>query len=276
MAAFCSNLERKFELAIVGMKTQPIGAAAGTEAQESAAARQLVHQVKEALESAGHGDGGTRAAVAQQLVHQAQEAQESAGSADDEHSLLGGTPEAALKLQELEAAQAAQEHEERIANVYAALKATDVAESSTPAPASVAKVQTMDERIAALQQMAAQSKLMMREQAALADAMTALGAELAAERSGIATPATPVALGVESQHALLHASPRITCESLASGRVEPVAQDCENCGVCTATKMRAASVRQHNGPQPATDAAAHVCASSEGSAGASGEAASSE
>ena len=279
--AFVSNLERKFEQAMVGMKVRPdVGAVvAEAETQESAAAQRLVQQVQEAYSA----------------------------QAGVEHSLLGGTPEAALKLQELEgqiaqnvarAAQAEEERKEHIEHVYAALKAADTAKSSKPAPVSAAKTSepvggataplaaaTVDERIAALQQMAAQSKQMVREQAALADAMTALGAELAAERSGVATPATPssprrrdaaVELDVESQHALLYASPKITRESLANGRVEPVAQDHENCGVCAATKMRASSVRQDGGPRPTASAAAHVCAVSQGSAGALGGAVSSE
>ena len=60
--------------------------------------------------------------------------------ADVEHSLLGGTPEAAVKLQELEVqiaqkaarnAQAEKERQERISTEFAALKAADTAESST-------------------------------------------------------------------------------------------------------------------------------------------------
>lgn len=173
--------------------------------------------------------------------------------------------------------------------MYEAMKADDTATCAHPAPVSAAKAAGampasaaplavvapgLDERIAAFQQLAAQSKQMAREQAALADTMTTLGAELATEWSGVATPATPssprrrdtaVALGVESQHALLHASAKITRESRANGGVEPVAQHRDNCGVCAATKMRVASVRQSGGPRPAADAAAHVCLGSQGS-----------
>ena len=58
-----------------------------------------------------------------------------------EHSLLGGMPEAALKLEELKgqiaqnvarAAQAEEEQKEHIEHVYAALKVADTAESSKP------------------------------------------------------------------------------------------------------------------------------------------------
>jgi hypothetical protein len=251
-----------------------------------------------------------------------------------EHSLLGGTPEAAVKLRELEVqiaqkaardAQAEKERQERISTEFAALKAADTAESSTkptrqdfdhigfehemvvtdtlsdelealmaegPTPAAMAAVAatksatgTVDERIAALQQMAAKSKQMLREQAVLTDAMTTLGATLAAERSGVATPATPssprrrdaaVKLGVESQHALLHAADRIMCESLSSGGVSPVGQDFKDCRICAATKMRAPSVRQDSGPRPDAAAATHVCDSLGASAGPSCGAAPSE
>ena len=134
---------------------------------------------------------------------------------------------------------------------------------------------SMDERIAALQRMAAKSKQMLREQAELNDAMTNLGASLAAERSGVASPSAPssprrrdaaVALGVASQHALLHAAGPITRESLSSGGVSPVGQDVKDCGICAATKMRAPSVRQDSGPRPDA-AAAHVCSSLDESAG---------
>ena len=157
-----------------------------------------------------------------------------------------------------------------------------MAEGSTPAVmAAVADTKsagTVDERIAALQQMAAKSKQMLREQAVLNDAMTTLGATLAAERSGVATPATPssprrrdaaVELGVESQHALLHAADRITHESLSSGGVSPVGQDFKDCRICATAKMRAPSVRQDSGPRPDTAAATHVCDLLDGSAGTS-------
>ena len=154
-----------------------------------------------------------------------------------------------------------------------------MAEASAPtvmaAVTDAKATDSMDERIAALQQMAAKSKQMLREQAELNDAMTTLGAALAAERSGVASPSAPssprrrdaaVALGVESQHALLHAAGQITRESLSSGGVSPVGQDVKDCGVCAATKMRAPSVRQDSGPRPDA-AAAHVCSSLDESAG---------
>ena len=111
VSAFCSNLEHKFAQAMVSMKVQPVGAEAA--AWESATARHLVHQVQQALAEA---------------------------DADVEHSLLGGTPEAAVKLRELEVqivqkaarnAQAEKERQERISTEFAALKAADAAESST-------------------------------------------------------------------------------------------------------------------------------------------------
>ena len=121
---------------------------------------------------------------------------------------------------------------------------------------------------------------MAKEQTALAATMMSLRAELAAERSGVATPATPssprrryaaVALGVEAQHALrmLHVSDKITAESLASGGVESVKQGSKDCGMCAASKMRASAVRQNGGPRPVTGAAAHACEE----VGSSGEAA---
>ena len=325
VSAFCSNLQAKFANAMVGMTVQPVGAVAA--ARESAAAQLLVHQVQQARAD---------------------------NDAEVEHSLLGGTPEAAAKLQELEVqvaqkaardAQAEQERQKRISSEFAALKAEDTAEISTTlsrqdfdhngferadmendtdyfeeqlrrgfmdamflhgkstcydyknfsnwfhqhqlgntyknfntvmAAVTEAKApDSMDERIAALQRMAAKSKQMLREQAELNDAMTNLGASLAAERSGVASPSAPssprrrdaaVALGVESQHALLHAAGPITRESLSSGGVSPVGQDVKDCGICAATKMRAPSVRQDSGPRPDT-AAAHVCSSLGKSAG---------
>ena len=83
-------------------------------------------------------------------------------------------------------------------------------------------------------------------------------------------------LGAESQHALLHAADRLTRESLANGGVTPVAQEVEDCGICAATKMKAASVRQDSGPRPDAAAAAHVCGSQSESVGASCGAAPSE
>ena len=174
------------------------------------------------------------------------------------------------------------QRKEHIEHVFAAMKAADAAESAKPTPppaaagsklaagtdAPPAVAASVDERIEALQQMVAKSKQMAREQAVLADTMTALGTELATERSGVATPATPssprrrnaaVALGVESQHALLHASGKLTRVSLAQGGVDPIEQDHGDCGVCAATKMRASSVRPDVGPRPAAAAAAHVC-----------------
>ena len=50
VTAFCSNLQQKFEQAMVGMKVQPVGAV--TAAHESRAAQNLVHQVQQALERA--------------------------------------------------------------------------------------------------------------------------------------------------------------------------------------------------------------------------------
>jgi hypothetical protein len=350
VSAFCSNLEAKFANVMVGMKVQPVGAVAA--AQESAAAQLLVHQVQQALADR---------------------------DADVEHSLLEATPEAAVKLQELEVqvaqktardAQAEKERQTRISSEFAALKAEDTAEISAKlarqdfdhigfenadmrndtgyfeeqlkrgfldamflhgkstcydyknfnnwfhqhqlgkmmvtdtlsdelkalmaedsAPTVMAAVAdaratgSMDERIAALQQMAAKSKQMMREQAVLNDAMTTLGAALAAERSGVASPSTPssprrrdaaVELGVESQHALLHAAGQITRESLSSGGVSPVGQDFKDCRICAATKMRAPSVCQDSGPRPDTAAAIHVCSSLGRSAGPSCEAAPSQ
>ena len=102
------------------MKVQPVGAVAA--ARESAAAQLLVHQVQQAL-----ADNQVQQALADT-------------DADVEHSLLGGTPEAAVKLQELEVqiaqkaardAQAEKERQERISTEFAALKAADTAESST-------------------------------------------------------------------------------------------------------------------------------------------------
>lgn len=74
VAAFVSNLECKFEQVMVGMKVRQVedSGAARTETQEGAAVQKLVQQVQEALESAAQ--------------------------AEVEHSLLGGTPKAALKL----------------------------------------------------------------------------------------------------------------------------------------------------------------------------------
>ena len=124
-----------------------------------------------------------------------------------------------------ENARAEKERQERISAEFAALKAVDAAESSSKqlsdaivqdtlsdelealmaqgseptaaAEATSAKLApaqgTVDERIAALQQMTARSRRMLQEQAELTEAMTALGAELAAERSGVPTPATPTA-----------------------------------------------------------------------------------
>jgi hypothetical protein len=102
VSAFCSNLQAKFANAMVGMNVQPVGAVAA--AQESAAAQLLVHQVQQALADK---------------------------DAEVEHSLLGGTPEAAVKLQELEVqvaqktardAQAEQERQTQISSEFAALK----------------------------------------------------------------------------------------------------------------------------------------------------------
>ena len=117
------------------------------------------------------------------------------------------------------------------------------------------------------------------EQTALAATMKSLGAELAAGRSGVVTPATPssprrrdaaVALGVEAQHALLHASSKLTAESLVNGGVQPAKGEHENCGVCTVAKMRAPAVRAGGGPRPAPESEAHVCGKIGGSGNAAG------
>ena len=84
VAAFVSNLEHKFEQAMVGMKVQT-GAdrCAAAAKRQGEVAQMLVQQAQEVLAARGITDT---------------QAVESAGDAEAEHSLLGGTPEALLKL----------------------------------------------------------------------------------------------------------------------------------------------------------------------------------
>ena len=137
----------------------------------------------------------------------------------------------------------------------------------------------IDARIAEFQRLAGKSVCMAAGQAALAATMTSLSAELAAGKSGVATPATPssprrrnaaVELGVKAQHVLLHMSDRITAESLASRGVKLIKQGHRDCGVCAISKMRAASFRDSGAPRPGTGAEADVCGEVDGSGGSIG------
>ena len=217
MAAFMGNLESKFGDALASSSP-----GSGAALQEGELAQWLVQQAEEAL---------ARCAA---LVGQWSEAT-GGTEAGLEHSLLGVTPETAVKLQELEgqivqarqaaverAEQTEAERGERVALAFAAMKADDAAataglvlasaaksvpapehdpdlaavqlEAETSAHASADKILAatgLDACIAEFQRLVAQSARMAKEQTALAATMTSLGAELAAERSGVATPATP-------------------------------------------------------------------------------------
>ena len=144
-------------------------------------------------------------------------------------------------------------------------------EADTTACASTDEIFTatgLDARIAEFQWLAEKSAHMAKEQTALAATMTSLGAELAASRSRVATPATPslprrrdaaVELRVEAQHVLLHVSDKITAELLANRGVKPVKQGIGDCGVCAASKMCTSAVQASGWPRPAAGAVAHVC-----------------
>ena len=149
MAAFMGNLESKFGDALAsGLPGSSVAP------QEGELAHRLVQQAEEAV---------ARCAA---LVGQWSKATDGT-EAGLEHSLLGGTPEAAAKLQELEGqiAQAQQaavrraeqteaEHGERVALAFAAMKADDAAATAGLVPASAAKsvpAPELDPEMAAVQ-----------------------------------------------------------------------------------------------------------------------------